>query len=46
MAESFEDSRLTHTAQETSKYNHEKRPVSQFCKSTRIINWANNYQQK
>ena len=25
MAESFADSSLTHTAQETSKYNHEKK---------------------
>ena len=25
MAESFEDSSLTHTAPETSKYNHEKK---------------------
>ena len=40
MAESFEDSRLTHTVQETSKHNHgRKKALSQFCEH--IVNWAN-----
>ena len=28
MAQSFEDSSLTHTAPETSKYNHEKKTTT------------------
>ena len=41
MAESFEDSSLTNTVQETSKYNHEKKTFRIFVNI--LLTEKNNY---